>query len=70
LEKTSAGRIMINGRDVTRLPPRDRDTAMVFQSYARYPTMSVADNIAFGRKVRRLPKAEIDAKVAELVRLL
>jgi multiple sugar transport system ATP-binding protein len=70
LEETSAGRIMINGRDVTALPPRERDIAMVFQSYALYPTMSVAENIAFGMKVRRLPKAEIDAKVAEVARLL
>jgi multiple sugar transport system ATP-binding protein len=70
VEETSAGRILINGRDVTSLPPRDRDIAMVFQSYALYPTMSVAENIAFGMKVRRLPKAEIDAKVAEVAGLL
>jgi multiple sugar transport system ATP-binding protein len=70
LEETTAGRILINGRDVTSLPPRDRDIAMVFQSYALYPTMSVAENIAFGMKVRRLPKAEIDAKVAEVAGLL
>ena len=70
LEETSAGRILINGRDVTSLPPRDRDIAMVFQSYALYPTMSVAENIAFGMKVRRLPKPEIEAKVAEVAGLL
>jgi multiple sugar transport system ATP-binding protein len=70
LEETTAGRIMINGRDVTALPPRDRDIAMVFQSYALYPTMSVAENIAFGMKVRRLPKPEIEAKVAEVAKLL
>jgi multiple sugar transport system ATP-binding protein len=70
LEETSAGRIMINGRDVTALPPRDRDIAMVFQSYALYPTMSVAENIAFGMKVRRRPKPEIDVKVTEVAKLL
>lgn len=70
LEETTSGRICINGRDVTQLPPRARDIAMVFQSYALYPTMSVADNIAFGMKVRRAPAAQISAKVAEVARLL
>lgn len=70
LEETTAGRIDIAGRDVTNLPPRERDIAMVFQSYALYPTMSVADNIAFGMKVRKMAKAEIDRKVAEVAGLL
>ena len=47
---------MIGGRDVTEVPPRDRDIAMVFQCYALYPTMTVGENIAFGMKVRRVPK--------------
>jgi len=70
LEETTAGRINIAGRDVTNLPPRERDIAMVFQSYALYPTMSVADNIAFGMKVRKVPKEEIERKVTEVARLL
>ncbi|MEO7221645.1 MAG: ABC transporter ATP-binding protein, partial [Devosia sp.] len=52
LDETSGGKIIIGGRDVTQIPPRDRDIAMVFQSYALYPTMTVAQNIAFGMKVR------------------
>ena len=52
----SGGKIVIGGRDVTQVPPRDRDIAMVFQSYALYPTMTVAENIAFGMKVRHVPQ--------------
>ena len=70
LEETTGGRVTIAGRDVTRLPPRERDIAMVFQSYALYPTMTVADNIAFGMKVRKVPKAEMRAKVREVAELL
>ncbi len=70
LEEVTSGHLEINGRDVTNTPPRDRDIAMVFQSYALYPTMTVAENIAFGMKVRRMPKAEIDAKVADVAKLL
>ncbi len=70
LEEVTTGSIAIAGRDVTREPPRDRDIAMVFQSYALYPTMSVAENIGFGMKVRRMPKPAIDAKVDEVGRLL
>ena len=70
LEETTGGRIDIAGRDVTRLPPRERDIAMVFQSYALYPTMTVADNIAFGMKVRKVPRSEMDAKVRQVAELL
>jgi multiple sugar transport system ATP-binding protein len=70
LEEISGGRLMIGGRDVTQEPPKDRDIAMVFQSYALYPTMTVAENIGFGMKIRKLPKAEIAAKTAEVARLL
>ena len=70
LEETTAGRIDIAGRDVTRLPPRERDIAMVFQSYALYPTMTVADNIAFGMKVRGVDKGRRREKVEEVARLL
>jgi len=70
LEETTSGAVTINDRTVTNLPPRDRDIAMVFQSYALYPTMSVGENIAFGMKIRKLDKALIDEKVLATARLL
>jgi multiple sugar transport system ATP-binding protein len=63
LLEPSEGRVVVDGRDVTALPPRDRDVAMVFQSYALYPHMSVARNLGFGLRARRLPKSEIERKV-------
>src|ERR1051325_7147770 len=60
LEEVSSGRVLIGNRDVSNVAPKDRDIAMVFQSYALYPHMSVYDNMAFGLKLRRTPKAEID----------
>ena len=59
-----SGRILIGGRDVTSLPPYRRDTGMVFQSYALWPHMTVAENVAFGLDVRRVPKAEAAERVA------
>ena len=70
LDEISGGQIIIGGRDVTKVPPRDRDIAMVFQSYALYPTMTVAENIAFGMKVRRVPKREQEKKIKEVANLL
>ena len=70
LEDVTSGRIEIAGRDVTQVPPRDRDIAMVFQSYALYPTMSVAENISFGMRIRKLPAAQIAAKTDEVAKLL
>ncbi|WP_373635737.1 ABC transporter ATP-binding protein [Yoonia sp. SS1-5] len=70
LEEITSGTLMIGGRDVTQEPPKDRDIAMVFQSYALYPTMSVAENIGFGMKIRKVPKAEMDAKIREVATLL
>ena len=70
LEEISGGTLEINGRDVTKTPPRDRDIAMVFQSYALYPTMNVAENISFGMRVRRMQKSVIDSKVKEVAALL
>ena len=70
LDTTSGGRIVIGGRDVTEVPPRDRDIAMVFQSYALYPTMTVAENIAFGMKVRNVPKPMQAEKVRDVSNLL
>ena len=70
LEATTSGRIEICGRDVTNLPPRDRDIAMVFQNYALYPHKSVRKNLGFGLKVRHFPPEEIDRRVTEVARLL
>ena len=63
LEEITKGEIRIGGRRVNEVPSRDRDIAMVFQSYALYPHMSVADNITFGLKLRRMPKHEVDARL-------
>ncbi len=65
LEEISDGDILIGDRVVNDVPPKDRDIAMVFQSYALYPHMSVYDNMAFGLKLRKMPKAEIDRRVKE-----
>ncbi|MBO6853589.1 MAG: sn-glycerol-3-phosphate ABC transporter ATP-binding protein UgpC [Marivivens sp.] len=70
LEETTGGRLFIGGRDVTEEPPKDRDIAMVFQSYALYPTMTVAENIGFGMKIRRVPKDQAKAKVDEVAKML
>ncbi len=70
LEEISEGEIKIGDRVVNRVPARDRDIAMVFQSYALYPHLKVYDNIAFGLQLRRLPKAEIDRRVIETARVL
>ena len=70
LETVTGGEIFISGRAVTEVPPRDRDIAMVFQSYALYPTMSVAENISFGMKVRRIDKDEQDKRTREVATLL
>ena len=64
LERPEAGRVRIDGRDVTDVSPRERDVAMVFQSYALYPHKSVAENLAFGLRMRGAPRAEIEARVA------
>jgi multiple sugar transport system ATP-binding protein len=65
LETISAGTLSIDGRVVNDVPPRDRDIAMVFQNYALYPHMSVAENLGFGLKLRGTPRAEIAGRVAE-----
>ncbi|MEY1556722.1 ABC transporter ATP-binding protein [Yoonia sp. R2331] len=70
LEEVTGGALMIGGRDVTQEPPKDRDIAMVFQSYALYPTMTVGENIGFGMKIRRVPKPKMDAKIKEVATLL
>ena len=70
LEAISDGEIAIGERVVNRLEPKDRDIAMVFQNYALYPHMTVFDNMAFGLKLRKVPKAEIDARVARAAQIL
>jgi multiple sugar transport system ATP-binding protein len=70
LEEITGGTIAIDGRIVNQVLPKDRDIAMVFQNYALYPHMSVYDNLAFGLKLRGLPKAEIAARVQETAILL
>ena len=66
----SAGRILIDGRDVTALPPARRPTATVFQDYALFPHMSVAGNVAFGLRMRRRPRAEARRRAEEMLRLV
>jgi multiple sugar transport system ATP-binding protein len=70
LESSTAGRIEIGGRDVTKVAPKDRDIAMVFQSYALYPAMNVRGNITFGMECRGVPKAEREAAVERVAKLL
>src|SRR3954452_22039037 len=70
LEDVDRGRILIENKDVTNLPPKSRDIAMVFQNYALYPHMSVYDNMAFALKLRKTPKSEIDRRVKEAAQLL
>ena len=70
LEQSSSGDILIDGRHVNDLPPQQRDVAMVFQSYALYPHMSVAENIAYPLRVRKLPAAEITVQVRQTAAML
>src|ERR1700682_1604049 len=70
LERQSSGTVEIGGRVVDDIAPKDRDIAMVFQSYALYPSMTVRQNITFGMECRHIPRAEQDAAVANVARLL
>ena len=70
LEKPDSGRVYIDGVDVTDLPPRDRNVAMVFQNYALYPHMKVFDNIAFPLKLKKLPREEIRRRVRSVAEIL
>jgi multiple sugar transport system ATP-binding protein len=70
LEEISDGALKIGDRVVNDVAPKDRDIAMVFQSYALYPHMSIYDNMAFGLKLRKVPKAQIDERVKEAARIL
>ena len=70
LEEISSGTIQIGDRVVNNVPPKDRDIAMVFQNYALYPHMTAYENMAFGLKLRKMPKAEIDQRVREAAAIL
>src|SRR5262245_18809480 len=70
LERISGGRVTINDRDVTQLEPADRGVAMVFQNYALYPHMNVAQNMGFGLKMLGRPRAEIEAAVQRAAEIL
>jgi multiple sugar transport system ATP-binding protein len=70
LEPLDLGRIEIDGRDVSDVPPKDRDIAMVFQNYALYPSKSVAENMGFALKMQHVPKSERDRRVREAARIL
>jgi multiple sugar transport system ATP-binding protein len=70
LEDIGGGAILVDDQDISGMSPKDRDIAMVFQSYALYPTMTVKDNIAFGLKMRKMAPAEIEEEVARVAKLL
>src|SRR5205823_11713662 len=70
LEYPDAGRIFIGDRDITDLPPRKRGLAMVFQSYAVFPHMTVADNIGFGLRMQKVPGVEVKRRVGQAAALL
>ena len=70
LEDISTGELRIGGRRVNEIDPQDRDIAMVFQSYALYPHMTVADNIAYGLKLRKMPKDEMNARIKKAADML
>ena len=70
LEEPTKGNIYIEDRLVNDVPPKDRDIAMVFQNYALYPHMTVFDNMAFGLKMRKFPKADIEQRVSEAAKIL
>jgi ABC-type sugar transport system ATPase subunit len=70
LEEPDDGTITLGDRDVTHMPPRDRDIAMVFQSYALYPHLTVRDNIAFGLRLRATPEADVRKRVDDVAAML
>src|SRR6058998_1037752 len=70
LEPITEGKVVIGGEVVNKLPPKDRDIAMIFQNYALYPHMSAFENMAFGLKLRKLPKPEIYIRVRETAEIL
>ncbi|TIT55818.1 MAG: ABC transporter ATP-binding protein, partial [Mesorhizobium sp.] len=69
-EEPSAGKIVVAGKDITRLKPNQRNVGMVFQAYALFPNLTVAQNIGFGLKVAGMQKAAIDSRVAEMLDII
>ncbi|TIM62797.1 MAG: ABC transporter ATP-binding protein, partial [Mesorhizobium sp.] len=69
-EEPSAGKIVVSGKDITRLKPNQRNIGMVFQAYALFPNLTVAQNIGFGLKVAGMPRAAIDSRVAEMLDII
>ena len=70
LEKVTSGKIYLDGVDITDVDPRERGIGMVFQQYSLFPNMSVRDNVAFGLKMKKVPKDEIDKKVKEMLEIV
>src|SRR5262245_38120623 len=70
LETPTSGRVILDGQDVTDLPPYRRDVNQVFQSYALFPHLRVADNIAFGLRMKKVPRSERDKRVAEAIAMV
>ena len=70
LEMPDSGKVFLEGKDVTELAPEARDVNTVFQNYALFPHMNVADNIGYGLKLKKVPKAEIHKKVTEMLELV
>ena len=68
LDRPNGGQVLLDGQDVTSLSPAARGVAMVFQNYALFPHLSVADNIAFGLRMKKVPQPDLDERVEELVR--
>src|SRR5690606_4978035 len=68
-EKVDSGRVLLDGEDITNVPPQRRDIGFVFQQYALFPHLTVAENVGFGLKMRRKGRAEIDAAVREALDL-
>ncbi len=69
-EEPTAGNVVVSGRDITQLKPNQRNVGMVFQAYALFPNLTVAQNVGFGLKVAKMPKAEADQRVAEMLSLI
>ena len=67
LETVTSGKVYLDDRDITDVNPKDRDIGMVFQQYSLFPNMDVAQNVAFGLKMKKVPNAEIDKRVKEMV---
>ncbi|MBQ5756976.1 MAG: ABC transporter ATP-binding protein [Clostridia bacterium] len=70
LEQVTSGKIFLDGKDVTEVSPRKRGCGMVFQQYSLFPNMTVAQNVAFGLKMQKMPKAQIEKKVKEMLEIV